>query len=63
MTHVICCLYNGAAAKAAEALHIRQAVFGLLPPKGGEGMRLTIHIGTFTVTIIVKKRKNRHSAK
>ena len=49
--------------KAAEALHIRQAVFGLLPPKGGEGMRLTIHIGTFTVTIIVKKRKNRHSAK
>ena len=49
--------------KRREALHIRQAVFGLLPPKGGKGMRLTIHIGTFTVTIIVKKRKNRHSAK
>ena len=24
-------------------------------------MRITFHIGTFTVTIIVKQRKNRHS--
>ena len=32
-------------------------------PKGGEAMRITMHIGSFTVTIIIKKRKNRHSAK
>ena len=32
-------------------------------PKGGETMRITMHIGSFTVTIIIKKRKNRHSAK
>ena len=29
-------------------------------PRGGEAMRITLHIGTFTVTIIVKKRGNRH---
>ena len=27
------------------------------------GMRLTMHIGSFTVTITVKKRGNRHSGK
>ena len=27
--------------------------------KGGEAMRITLHIGAFTVTIIVKRR-NRH---
>lgn len=32
-------------------------------PRGGETMRITMHIGSFTVTIIIKKRKNRHSAK
>lgn len=32
-------------------------------PKGGEQMRITLHIGIFTVTIIVKKRENRHSDK
>ena len=26
-------------------------------------MRITIHIGIFTVTIIIKKRKNRHPAR
>ena len=26
-------------------------------------MRITLHIGPYTVTIIVKKRENRHSAK
>ena len=26
-------------------------------------MRITLHIGAFTVTIIVKRRGNRHSAK
>ena len=31
--------------------------------KGVELMRLTFHVGIFTVTVIVKKRKNRHSAK
>ena len=34
-----------------------------LLPKGGVFMRLTFHIGVFTVTVIVKKRNNRHSAK
>ena len=38
-----------------RALHIRQAV-GLHFPKGGEAMRITFHIGEFTITIIVKKR-------
>ena len=32
-------------------------------PKGGETMRITLHIGSFTVTIMIKKRENRHSAK
>ena len=31
--------------------------------KGGGHMRITFHIGDFTVTIIVKKRENRHSGK
>ncbi len=30
------------------------------PPKGGGVMRITLHIGAFTVTIVVKKRENRH---
>ena len=38
-----------------KTLHIRQAV-GLHFPKGGEAMRITFHIGEFTITIIVKKR-------
>ena len=32
-------------------------------PKGGETMRITMHIGSFTVTIIIKKRKNRLPAR
>ena len=32
-------------------------------PRGGETMRITMHIGSFTVTIIIKKRKNRHPAR
>ena len=32
------------------------------PPKGGEAMRITLHIGAYTVTIIVKRR-NRHPAR
>ena len=38
-----------------------QAV-GHMTPKGGDCMRLTFHIGQYTVTIIVKSR-NRHSRK
>ena len=34
----------------------------LQPPKGGVYMRITLHIGQFTVTIIVKRR-NRHPAR
>ena len=44
-----------AAKNGGKALHIRQAV-GLHFPKGGEAMRITFHIGEFTITIIVKKR-------
>ena len=43
------------------ALHERQAV-GHTTRKGVLLMRITLHIGRFTVTIIVKSR-NRHSAK
>ena len=43
------------------ALHERQAV-GYTTRKGVLPMRITLHIGRFTVTIIVKSR-NRHSAK
>ena len=32
-------------------------------PKGGEAMRITFHVGSFTVTIMIKRRENRHSAK
>ena len=47
--------------KLQQALHKRQAV-GHTTRKGVSPMRLTIHIGRFTVTIIVKSR-DRHSAK
>lgn len=43
------------------ALHERQAV-SYTTRKGVLLMRITLHIGRFTVTIIVKSR-NRHSAK
>ena len=43
------------------ALHERQAV-DHTTRKGVLSMRITLHIGRFTVTIIVKSR-NRHSAK
>ena len=43
------------------ALHERQAV-GHTTRKGVRRMRITLHIGRYTVTIIVKSR-NRHSAK
>ena len=46
----------------ARTLHRRQAV-GHTTRKGVRLMRITLHIGAFTVTIIVKKRENRHSAK
>ena len=35
----------------------------LMIPERGDAMRITLHIGPYTVTIIVKKRENRHSAK
>ena len=31
--------------------------------KGGEAMRITFHVGDFTVTIMIKKRRNRHPAR
>ena len=47
--------------KCGQALHERQAV-SYTTRKGVLLMRITLHIGRFTVTIIVKSR-NRHSAK
>ena len=49
-------------AYGGQALHTTAGGW-LHTPKGGETMRITMHIGSFTVTIIIKKRKNRHSAK
>ena len=48
----------------AEALrtHYRAKRDGHTTRKGVRLMRITLHIGAFTVTIIVKSR-NRHSAK
>lgn len=46
-----------------RVLHIGRWFWLSHPPKGGEPMRITFHIGTFTVTIIVRRRKNHHSGK
>lgn len=46
--------YQGAAQNGRRVAHTI--------PKGGGAMRITLHIGRFTVTIIVKS-KDRHSAK
>ena len=45
-----------------RVLHIRQAV-GHTTRKGVRLVRITLHIGAYTVTIVVRKRENRHSAK
>ena len=44
------------------ALYERQAV-GYTTRKGVLLMRITLHIGPYTVTIIVKRRENRHPAR
>ena len=54
--------YTGNAASAARRCTTTAGGWPRFP-KGGETMRITMHIGSFTVTIIIKKRKNRHSAK
>ena len=36
---------------------------GHLRKGGGQPMRITFHVGIFTVTIMIKKRENRHSGK
>ena len=53
---------NKFAIMPAEGTAQRQAV-GHTTRKGVRLMRITLHIGAFTVTIVVKKRENRHSAK
>lgn len=52
---------RGALYMLSERCTRRRAV-GHITPEGGDAMRITLHIGRFTVTIIVKSR-NRHSAK
>ena len=49
--------------RALGAAHIElEQAAGHTTPKGGDYMRITLHIGRYTVTIIVKSR-NRHSGK
>ena len=46
-----------------DAVHIElEKAAGHITPRGGDYMRITFHVGQFTVTIIVKSR-NRHSGK
>ena len=58
-------IYNSIARRGTGANNKRAG--GWLPsPRGGELMRITFHIGKYTVTIIVyerKKQASRHSAK
>ena len=44
-----------------DTIHGRR--FGGHFRKEVHAMRITLHIGAFTVTIIVKRRENRHSGK
>lgn len=46
-----------------EALHIRQAVLAHNLREEVRDVTLTFHIGEYTISIRVWKRKNRHSAK
>ncbi len=49
--------------KGLGAVHIElEKAAGHTTPKGGDYMRITFHVGQFTVTIVVKSR-NRHSGK
>ena len=48
------CNYCVSCVLLMAALSLRKEVIAL---------RITFHIGNFTVTIIIKERKNRHSAK
>lgn len=50
-------------ARKGEALRGVRRLANPLLGEEVQPMRLTLHIGRFTVTIIVKERKNRHSAK
>ena len=56
-----CYCVVGTSAEVPGRCTKRQAVSYTIP-KGGGAMRITLHIGRFTVTIIVKS-KDRHSAK
>ena len=46
-----------------ETLHIRQAVLAHNLREEVRDVTLTFHIGEYTISIRVWKRKNRHSAK
>ncbi len=49
--------------EAGRALRLRSAVWLHPSIKGVRLMRITFHVKDFTVTIMIKRRRNRHSAK
>ena len=56
-------LYNNSALMGGRDDTIHGRRFGGHFRKEVHAMRITLHIGAFTVTIIVKRRENRHSGK
>ena len=49
--------------EAGRALQSYGRRFGYILREEVELMRITFHVGDLTVTIMIKKRRNRHSAK
>ena len=49
--------------EAGRALQAYGRRFGYILREEVRLMRITFHVGDFTVTIMIKKRRNRHSAK
>ena len=49
--------------EAGRALQSYGRRFGYILREEVELMRITFHVGDFTVTIMIKRRRNRHSAK
>ena len=49
--------------EAGRALQSYGRRFGYILRKEVKLMRITFHVEDFTVTIMIKKRRNRHSAK
>jgi len=46
-----------------KALHNGRRSVSHSYKKGVRQMRITVYIGNFTITVIIRKKQNRHSAK